>query len=47
MPAARIVRDLKDGGTEELPDVFVRPVIPKAILLRIKEWYEERGGMKS
>ena len=39
------MRDLEDGGAGELPDVFVKPAIPKAILLKIKEHYEKKGGL--
>jgi hypothetical protein len=40
---AEMVRDMGDSGTDEREDVFVSPVIPKGIILRIKDHYEKKS----
>ena len=32
-----IARDITEGGTGDLPDMYIKPVIPKAVMLRVKD----------
>jgi hypothetical protein len=38
----RMVKDMKSDSNEPREDVFVTPVIPKSIILRIKDHFEEK-----
>ena len=40
---ARMTREISGGEKSGEGDVFVRPVIPKAVLLRIKAHYERKS----
>lgn len=39
---ADIVRDVSGGRSEPTPDVFVRPVLPKRLIIWIKDQYEKK-----
>ncbi len=44
---AGIVRDILHDGTGRQEDLFIKPIIPKAIILKIKEHYEKKTPVLS
>jgi hypothetical protein len=40
---AEIARDILDDGTGPREDVYIKPIIPKPIILKIKEHYEKKS----
>ncbi len=39
---SRIVKDIRGAGSEKMEDMFIKPIIPKGIILKIKEQYEKK-----